>query len=114
MSSQAGDATPYGDSGDHVLLRRYSVTPGRWPEFLEIMRRIARVRQRHGFEIVCAFADREENMFTWAIAYSGDIDTAARDYYADPERVALQVINDLVVEYQIRPVEAVELLQVTP
>ncbi|MFE2179222.1 hypothetical protein [Streptomyces sp. NPDC059455] len=109
MDSQAGDTTSYGNSGEHVLLRRYTVVPGKWPELLEVMKQIVVVRKRHGFRVVCAFADREENMLTWAIAYSGDIDTAAKHYYEDPDRIALQTVNDYVTEWEVRPVEPIDL-----
>jgi hypothetical protein len=57
------------EEGVVTLLRRYSVESDAWEPFLETWRKIATIRQRHGFEVVCAFVDRETNMFTWAISY---------------------------------------------
>lgn len=96
------------DASDRFLLRRYSISPGQWEPFLEVWRRIVVVRERHGFRVLCAFADREANMFTWAIGYSGDIDAAAERYYADPERVALKTVERYVTEWQVTPVELVD------
>ena len=48
-------------------LKRYFIKPDGWDEFLQILRRIAVVRERHGFQVLFTFADRELNLFTWAI-----------------------------------------------
>ena len=74
-------------------LKRYHIKPGTWGEFLEILRRIAMVRERHGFKVLFTFADREKNIFTWAIEHEGDFDAAAKNYYEDPERVELEVVG---------------------
>lgn len=90
-------------------LKRYQITPGGWEEFLEVWRRIVAVRRRHGFGILCAFADREQNMFTWAIDHDGDFDAAAKAYYEDPERIELEIVERYVTGYEIRKVEALDL-----
>ena len=90
-------------------LKRYHIKPGTWDEFLLVLRRIAKVRIRHGFGIVFAFADRETNVFTWAVNHQGDFDAAAKAYYEDPERVDLEIVGDYVTEYEIRKVEVIEL-----
>jgi hypothetical protein len=66
------------EEGVVTLLRRYSVESDAWEPFLETWRKIATIRQRHGFEVVCAFVDREANMFTWAISYRGEYSTGVR------------------------------------
>ena len=90
-------------------LKRYQITPDGWEEFLEVWRRIVAVRRRHGFGILCAFADREQNMFTWAIDPDGDFDAAAKAYYEDPERIELEIVERYVTGYEIRKVEALDL-----
>lgn len=90
-------------------LKRYRITPDGWEEFLEVWRRIVAVRRRHGFGILFALADREQNMFTWAIDHDGDFDAAARSYYEDPERVELEIVENYVTDYEIRKVEVLDL-----
>jgi len=69
-------------------LKRYWIDPDRWDDYLVVWRKIAAVRQRAGFEILFACADRQANIFTWAIRHADFNDGAAR-YYADPERKAV-------------------------
>ncbi len=86
-------------------LKTYQIKPGTWDEFLEVLRRIALVRIRHGFGVLFTFADKEKNVFTWAIDHEGDFDAAAKAYYEDPERVELEVVGNYVTDYEIRKVE---------
>ena len=90
-----------------TLLRRYSIKPEGWSEFLEIWSKIIAVRKRHGFKILFAFEDRKENMFTWAISFEGDIEKAAEGYYKDPERVELEVVGNYVTDHSITEVTPV-------
>lgn len=90
-------------------LKRYSIQPDGWDDFLRILKRIAMVRERHGFNVLFALADRELNILTWAIRHEGDFDAAAERYYRDPERVELEVVGDYITEFQIRKVEEVHL-----
>ncbi len=99
----SGAANPQGTT----LLRRYTIKPQGWEPFLEIWRRIVVVRKRYGFEVLFAFADREQNIFTWAIRHMGDIEEVAARYYQDPERVALETVGEWVTDWEVRPVEAV-------
>lgn len=87
-------------------LKRYEIAPDGWEPFLEVWRRIVKVRRRHGFGVLCAFADREQNMFTWAINHAGDFEAAAKGYYEDPERVELEIVEKYVTAFEIRKVEA--------
>ncbi len=87
-----------------TLLRRYSIKDGEWDAFLEIWRRIVKVRKRHGFDVLFALADREENMFTWAIYHSGDIEAAAEGYYKDPERIELEIVERYVTAWKVTTV----------
>ncbi|KQX23534.1 MULTISPECIES: hypothetical protein [unclassified Sphingomonas] len=90
-------------------LKRYQITPDGWEQFLEVWRRIVTVRRRHGFGIKFAFADREQNMFTWAIDHDGDFDAAAKAYYEDPERIELEIVERYVTGFEIRKVEVLDL-----
>lgn len=95
-NAQASDGT--------IQLKRYAIAPGRWESFLDIWRRIVVVRERHGFDLLFAFEDREADMFTWAIVHHGDFDAAAAEYYADPDREALDTVRDFVTSFEIRTV----------
>lgn len=86
-------------------LKRYQIVPGRWDNFLAVWRDIVDLRKRHGFGVLFAFVDREENMFTWAIEHTGNFDAAAKAYYEDPSRIALEIVNDYVSDFSIRRVE---------
>lgn len=90
-----------------TLLRRYFVKPDRWEDFLAVWQKIARVRQRFGFAIHFACADRERNVFTWAISIDGDLDDVNSRYYADPERVGLSHVTDYLDSWEITRVEPV-------
>ena len=90
-------------------LKRYFIKPDGWTEFLDILRRIAVGRERDGFKIVFTFADRELNLFTWAIRHDGDFDKAADAYYRDPERIELEIVGDYITDFQIRRVEELKI-----
>ena len=95
------------DSGNGhyaIELKRYGIKPDGWEAFLSIWKRIVTVRKRHGFAVPFAYADREKNMFTWAVSHD-EFDHAARLYYDDPERVELDVVRDFVDAWEIRRVE---------
>ena len=92
-----------------TLLRVYNIKPDGWTEFLDIWRKIVVVRRRHGFEVLFALEDREENIFTWAVRHDDDIDEAAERYYADPERKALEIVGNYVLDYKVNRVSRVQL-----
>jgi hypothetical protein len=96
---------------NHVttLLRRYFIKPDGWDNFLETWRKIVVLRQRYGFKVVFAYADRELNVFTWAIQLEGDLEEVQARYYKDPERVALEIVGNWVTDYEIREVEPVSI-----
>ena len=56
---------------------------GEWREH------VVPLRRRFGFEVVAAWASEEDDTFVWVIAHDGDFASADRDYYASPERAAL-------------------------
>ena len=87
-----------------TLLRRYTIKGDEWDAYLDVWRRIVAVRKRHGFDVLFALVDREANLFTWAVHHPGDIEMAARAYYADPERVELEIVERYVTDYTIATV----------
>ena len=74
-------------------------------EYGALVRAVGRLlvpaRKRHGFDVLFALVDRGANMFTWAIHHPGDIEVAAKGYYADPERVELEIVERYVTDYTI-------------
>jgi hypothetical protein len=90
-------------------LKRYKIKPECWDEFMDIWREIVVMRRKYGFGIVFAFADREINWFTWAINHDGDFDTAAENYYKDPQRVDLDRVEDYVSEWESQKVESLDM-----
>ncbi|MCT1458305.1 hypothetical protein M3G03_01890 [Aestuariimicrobium sp. p3-SID1156] len=101
-----GEAGPLGAELDRIaIMRRYSIV-GDWDDFLGIWRRIVPLRERHGFHCLFAVADREKDMFTWAFDFAGqweDFGSGQREYYRDPERVALRGVFDHMADYSIHP-----------
>jgi hypothetical protein len=55
-----------------VQLRRYVMEPGRLPAFLDWFPAIVPVREHFGFRLLFAYADREQEIFTWAVEHEGD------------------------------------------
>jgi hypothetical protein len=55
-----------------VQLRRYVFEPGRLPAFLDWFPTLLPVRERFGFRVLFAYADREQDTFTWAVEHDGD------------------------------------------
>lgn len=92
-------------------IKRYFIHEHAWDEFMTVWRRIVTVRRRHGFGVLFAYKDGEQNLFTWAIEHTGDFDAAARSYYRDPERVELEIVADYVSSWEVRRVEPVALPQ---
>ncbi len=87
-----------------TLLRRYTIKAGEWEPFLEVWRRIVVVRKRHGFQVLFALVDRQDNLFTWAISHAGDIEEAADGYYKDPERIELEIVERYVTDWTVSTV----------
>ncbi|MCW3010885.1 MAG: hypothetical protein JWO90_1289 [Solirubrobacterales bacterium] len=76
---------------DHQL-RTYTLHPGRLDDFLALWRdHLVAARAAHGFVVVGAWTNREEDLFTWVVRYEGEGDFATGDtrYYDSPERAAL-------------------------
>lgn len=87
-------------------LKRYNIKPDGWGEFFEVWRRIVAVRKRMGFKVLFALADKEKNVFTWAVSHD-DFDAAAKRYYEDPERIELEIVANWVDGYEITRVEQI-------
>jgi antibiotic biosynthesis monooxygenase (ABM) superfamily enzyme len=74
-----------------VQLRRYVVEPGRMDDFLAWFPAVIPVREKYGFRLLFALAERERDTFTWAVSYDGDeaaFTEAVEAYSASPERAA--------------------------
>jgi hypothetical protein len=75
-----------------VQLRRYVVEPGRMDDFLAWFPTLLPVREKYGFRLLFALAEREHHTFTWAVSCDGDeaAFTEQSDIYnASPERAAV-------------------------
>lgn len=97
-------------AGRIAILRRYAIVNG-WPGFLDIWRRIVDVRDAYGFRCLFAVADEPADLFTWAFDFAGDFadfPAAQRDYYHDPDRVALRGVFDYMADYAITPAEQLD------
>ena len=55
-----------------VQLRRYVMEPGRLEDLVAWFPAIVPVREQFGFRVLFALADREREVFTWAVALDGD------------------------------------------
>jgi len=71
-------------------VRVYRIKPGQLDAFVEEWReQMAPLRQRFGFEVVAAWASKEDDTFVWVLSHEGDFAAADREYYMSPERAAL-------------------------
>ena len=71
----------------------YTVKPGEMAEWLEEWRsRIVPLRVEHGFQVLGAWTVDGTDQFIWIISYDGPKtwQEADADYYASPERKALE------------------------
>ena len=55
-----------------IQLRRYVMEPGRLDALVDWFPAIVPVREQYGFRVLFALADRERQVFTWAVALDGD------------------------------------------
>lgn len=69
-------------------LRRYVVAEGGIDEVVDFFERIRTLRERFGFTVEFAVADRARSEFVWAVSHP-DWDEAMRRYEASPERTEL-------------------------
>jgi hypothetical protein len=73
-------------------LRRNRVREGFMEEFLEAwLSQVPALRARFGFEIVGAWVSDDSSEFVWMLGFDGQegFDVADAQYYASPERAAL-------------------------
>jgi hypothetical protein len=73
-------------------LRTYKLHEGMLEEFIAEWRaHVVPLRRKLGFEVIGAWADREQETFVWMLSYDGPDGFAAREgeYYTSPERAAL-------------------------
>ena len=73
-------------------LRVYRLRPGALDDFVrEWKADVLPLRERFGFTVVGAWAERQAGRFVWILAYGGPEGFERRDsaYYASPERASL-------------------------
>lgn len=89
-------------------LRRYSVAEGGLDRLAEWFPNIIPVREKYGFTVEFAYADRETNEFVWAVSHPGDFDAALAEYNDSPERAAaFKGFESPVTEMHVSMVEEV-------
>ncbi|WP_448625887.1 hypothetical protein [Geodermatophilus sp. URMC 64] len=72
-----------------VQLRRYRMEPGRLPAFLDWFPALIPTREQFGFRLLFAYADHENETFTWAVEHDGDaaaFAAAEESYHGSAER----------------------------
>ena len=57
-------------------------------EMLDWFPNIIPVREKYGFTVNFAYADRENNQFVWSVSHPGDFAGAEAIYRDSPERAA--------------------------
>ncbi len=73
-------------------LRRYEIADGRLDDIVTWFPKIIPVREKFGYTVDFAYADRDANEFVWAVSYPGsvaDFEAALEGYNDSPERAAL-------------------------
>jgi hypothetical protein len=72
-------------------LRVYTLREGTFAQFVEEWRSVVvPLRRQFGFEIVGAWGDEATNTFAWIVSYDGDFAARDAEYYASPEREAVE------------------------
>jgi hypothetical protein len=95
-----------GRSSVTVQLRRYEVVPGELDALVEWFPSIIPAREKYGFKVLFAYADRENNEFVWAVSHDGDFDAALEEYNASPERAkAFEGVPNRVEKMHLSMVE---------
>jgi hypothetical protein len=94
-----------------VQLRRYVMEPGRLDALVAWFPTLIPAREKFGFRVLFALADREREIFTWAVALDGD-EARFREveaaYNESPERAAaFETYPDGIAEREIGPAEDV-------
>ena len=72
-----------------VQLRRYTMESGRLAAFLDWFPGLLPAREQFGFRLLFAYADPENETFTWAVEHDGDAEAfraAEQTYNASAER----------------------------
>jgi hypothetical protein len=83
-------------------LRRYTIADGQMDRMIAWFPNIIPAREKYGFTVDWAYADRENNQFVWSTSHPGDFDGALAEYNESPERKAAFVdfespVTDMVV-----------------
>lgn len=89
-------------------LRRYEVADGQLDELVDWFPKLVPVRERYGFTVNFAYADRETNQFVWSVSHPGDFAAAEQEYNASPERAEAFVgFNDPLTAMHVAMVDVV-------
>ena len=71
-------------------LRDYVIADGRMEEFLDAWRNgVVPLRESFGFRILGSWRGEGVDRFVWVVGHEGDFETAEAEYYASPDREAL-------------------------
>lgn len=94
-----------------IQLRRYVMEPGRLDALVDWFPAIVPVREQFGFRVLFALADREREVFTWAVALDGDqtrFTEVEATYNDSPERAAaFKTFPGGIAEKEIGPADDV-------
>lgn len=69
-------------------LRRYTIAEGQMDRFVAWFPNIIPAREKYGFTVDFAYADREHSQFVWSVSHQGDFEAALNEYNDSPERKA--------------------------
>jgi hypothetical protein len=89
-------------------LRRYEVAEGGLDRLVEWFPKIIPVREKYGFTVNFAYADRETNEFVWSVSHPGDFSAAEAEYSTSSERTeAFEGFDNPVTELHVTMVDEV-------
>jgi hypothetical protein len=97
LASRRDWGTPAGNRPSAELLdppprdrrRRREIVSGEIDAFVEWFPSVVAARQKYGFKVLFAYADRQNNEFVWAVSHDGDFDAVVEEYQTSPERARL-------------------------
>lgn len=88
-------------------LRRYEIEDGGLDRMVEWFPNLIPAREKFGFTINFAYADRDTNEFIWSVSHP-DFEAAEKDYRESPERTAAFVgFDSPVVKMHVAMIDEV-------
>ncbi len=89
-------------------LRRYEIAEGAMDRMVAWFPNIIPVREKFGFTVNFAYADRDTNQFIWSVSHPDDFSAAEAVYSDSPDRTAAFVgFESPVVAMHVAMVEEV-------